>query len=156
MIEDNGLVFTNLNGQSAAFNNDIWPLKKFEVEGNMKSTPVDRMQEPGEWPVRTIPGSILLHCGGDVLKNDSAGYIAERMRVLNILIPAGVVNNERKMGVVTLLYVGWEPMIADWTLDDYPQLPMEALYPSVTEWGFTIKVFAGYMIGRGSGRLYSI
>ena len=156
MIEDNGVVFTNLNGQSALFNNGTWPLRSFEVNGNMRSSPVERMEEPGEWPTRSTPGALLLHCGGDLLENDSDAYMIERIRVLNILIPAGIVNNERKMGTLTLLFNSIEPLVGDCTLDDYPVLPMQALYPSVTEWSITFKVFAGYMIGRNSGRLYSI
>ena len=156
MIEDNGVVFTNLNGQTLALNNNTWALTSFEPEGSMKSTPVERMQEPGEWPTRSIAGALLIPCGGDLLLNDSTAYMAERIRALNILVPAGVVNSERRMGTVTLYFNGLEPMYNDCTLDDIPHLPMKALYPSVTEFLITFKVFDGYMIGRNSGRYYTI
>lgn len=156
MIEDDGVIFTNLNGQQLKLNNDIWPLKNFEVEVNMRGERIDRMEEPGEWPTRTQVGAALIHCGGDVLKNTSDDYITERMRAINILVPAGVIEQERKMGTLTLLYNNFEPLINDCTLDGYPSLPMQALYPSVTEYSITFRVFAGYMIGRNTGRKWSI
>lgn len=156
MIEDNGVKFVNLNGQTLLLNNDTWPLTSFEPEGSMKSTPVERSQESGEWPTRSIPGALLIPCGGDLIKNTSGAYIAERMRAMNILVPAGVVETERKMGTLTLSFTDFEPMYNDCTLDDIPHLPMRALYPSVTEFLITFKVFDGYMIGRNTGRFYTI
>jgi len=156
MLEDNGVQFTNLNGQTVSFNNATWPLKEFEVEGTMKANRVDRMQEPGEWPTRTIQGATLIHCGGDLLLSTASAYIAERIRVLNILVPPGVINDERPSGVLTITYTDLEPMIADVALDDYPQLPMKALYPSVTEFSITFRNFSGIFVGRNSGRFYNI
>jgi hypothetical protein len=154
MIEDNGVIFTNLNGQQLALNNDIWPLKSFEIEGSMRGQRIEKMEEPGEWPTRTQVGALLIHCGGDLLKDTSDTYIAERMRAMNILVPAGVIEQERRMGTLTVKYNNFEPLINDCTLDDYPMLPMQALYPSVTEYTMTFRIFAGYMIGISSGRKY--
>jgi hypothetical protein len=156
MIKDNGVVFTNLNGQSVSLNNDTWPLKEFTPEVDIFGEEVKRMQEPGIWPNRTVLGKMLMHCGGDLLLNDAYAYITERMRAMQILVPAGIINNERKMGTITLLYDNFEPMYNDCTLDAYPSLPMQALYPSVTEFSITFKVFDPFLIGRNTGRFYSI
>lgn len=156
MIKDNGLIFTNLNGQQWLINNDIWPLKEFTPEGSIRGNRVERMEEPGEWPTRTQVGALLIHCGGDLLEDTSGSYIVERMRVLQILIPAGVIEQERKMGTLTIKYEDFEPMYNDCTLDDYPSLPMQALYPSVTEWSVTFRIFDGFMLGQNTGRAYTL
>jgi hypothetical protein len=80
--------------------------------------------------------------------------------MMQALVPAGIVINSRKMGDISMQYTGQEAMITEpltgACLDDYPQVPMRALYPSVTEFDITFKVFRGYMIGAGSGKPYSI
>ena len=114
-----------------------------------------RMQEPGVWPHRTIPGHMLLHLTGDILQNSAAQYITDRINMLQILVPAGVVELQRKMGKIRMQYTGQEVMQNDCTLDAYPSLPMQALYPSVTEFQVTFKVFDPFMIGV-SGKRYMI
>lgn len=155
MIEDSGLVFTNLNGVSWTFNTDTCPLKEFIVEVDMVGTEIKRMQEPGIWPHRTSPGKMLMHIVADILRDTSATYIADRLTLLNTLIPAGVVELHRKMGTIKLHYVGQEWMSADCTLDAYPSMPLQALYPSVSEVDITFKTFTPYLTGV-SGRYYSI
>src|SRR5881392_2127656 len=132
MIEDNGLVFTNVNGQSITFNNDLLPLKEFIPEYEMSGVEAKRLQEPGIWPHRTVPGKLLIHTTSDILYNDSASYIAARIKIMNTLIPAGVLLKDRKLGQLKLHLVGQEWMYNDCTIDGTPSAPMQALYPSVT------------------------
>lgn len=152
------LDFTNLNGQTWHFNTDTCPLKEFIVEIDSRSEEVPRMQEHGIWPAYTYQGKMLLHLNGDILENTPEQYIASRINMLNILVPAGIVVNTRRMGTITMKYSGMaEDMYQDEvTLDAMPSLPMRALYPSVTEFDITFKIFRPYMIGKSSGRYYTI
>lgn len=152
--------WTNVLGQSYTFNTALIPLKEFVVEGEVRSEEVPRMQEHGIWPAYSYSGKMLIHINGDILCNTAAEYIQERMKMMQALVPAGIVVNSRKMGDITMQYTGMEAMrtepLTGATLDDYPQIPMRALYPSVTEFDISFKVFRGYMVGAGSGKPYSI
>jgi hypothetical protein len=149
--------FINLNGQIWHFNTDTCPLKEFTVEVDSRSEEVPRMQEHGIWPSHTYQGKMLIHINGDLLYNTPQLYIAGRLQMLNTLVPAGVVVNTRRMGTIRMQYTGQEVMYSDdVTLDAMPSVPMRALYPSVTEFDITFKVFRPYMIGAGSGRFYTI
>ena len=152
--------WTSTLGQSFTFNTALIPLKEFTVEGEIRSEEIDRMQEHGIWPAYSYSGKMLIHINGDILCNTAAEYIQQRMLMMQALVPAGVVVNTRKMGDISMQYTGMEPMITEpltgACLDSYPQIPMRALYPSVTEFDITFKVFRGYMVGAGSGKPYSI
>lgn len=155
MIEDNGLVFTNLNGQRWVANNNTWALKESNPEPSFKSTPIERSQEPGEFPTRTHPGALMLHYGGDLICDTVENYMVQYLTAVNVWVPAGIIERERKMGVISIKYYGQEWLDGDCTVDGYG-FPMQALYPTVTEFTVSFKVFAGYMIGRISGRPISL
>jgi hypothetical protein len=149
--------WTNLNGQVWQFNTDTCPLKEFTVEVANRTVAVERMQEHGEWPAYSYQGAMLIHINGDLLYNDATAYMAGRIQMLQTLCPAGVVVNTRRMGTFNITFTGQEPMYSDdVTLDALPSIPMRALYPSVTEFDITFKVFRPYLIGAGSGRFYTI
>jgi len=156
MIEDDGVVFTNLNGISWEFNNNTWALKEFDAQGSLRGTRVDRMEEPGEWPTRTLPGPLIIHTGGDLNCGTVEEYVEESMGMVNTLVPAGVIELERRMGTIAIKYYGLEWLVADCAIDDFPHLPKQALYPTVSDWSVSYRVFAGYMVGRTSGRPYSL
>jgi hypothetical protein len=149
--------FQNLNGAIWQFNTDTWPLKEFEVDGDIRSDEVARMQEHGIWEARTYLGKLLIHTTGDALFNTPEDYIAARLNMLNTLIPAGVIESARRMG---RLFIGFDGITEDFyqdcTFDGYPTLPMMALYPSVTEFQITYKLFKPYMIGVQTGKFYTI
>src|SRR5215831_7227085 len=156
MIEDNGLVFTNLNGQSWTWNNDTCPLTEFDPETEIFGTEVKRMQEPGIWPHRTILGKCLIHITFDILRDTSADFISDYLTLKNTLMPPGVVEMTRKMGVLKIQYVGQEWMQGDCALDGPLSMPFQALYPSVASGQLTFKIFRPYMTGIASGKLYSL
>jgi len=147
----------NLNGQIWSFNTDTWPLKNFEVDGDVRNEELQRMQEHGIWESRTYLGKVLIHTLGDALYNTPQDYMVGRLGMLNTLVPAGVIETARRMG---RLFIGFdgitEDFYQDYTLDGYPTLPMLALYPSVTEFQITYKLFRPFMIGVSSGKLYTI
>jgi len=150
----------SINGLSFTFNTATIPLKEFVVEGSIRTEEVPRMQEHGVWPAYSYSGPMLIHINGDILCNTAGDYISQRMQMMNALIPAGMVVRDRKMGDISLQYTGYEAMVTEpltgACLDDYPQIPMRALYPSVTEFDITFKIFRGYLIGAGSGKPYAI
>jgi hypothetical protein len=149
--------FTNNNGLTWHFNTDTCPLKEFEVDVDIRTEEVPRMQEHGLWPSYSYAGKMLLHLTGDILQATPQAYIADRIQMLKVLTPAGVVVTHRTIGKITMQYTGQETMYNDSvTLDAAPSIPMHALYPSVTEFQITFKCFKPYMIGAGSGQFYSI
>jgi len=149
--------FTNLNGQVWQFNTDTCPLKEFDVETSNRTIDVPRMQEHGSWPAYSYQGPMLIHITGDLLYNDATTYMSGRIQMLQTLVPAGVVVKDRTMGTIRITFTGQEPMYSDdVTLDALPSIPMRALYPSVTEFTITFKVFRPYLIGAGSGKFYTI
>lgn len=154
------LTWTNVQGQSFTFNTDVIPLKEFTTEVDIRTEEVERMQEHGIWPGYSYGGKLLIHINGDILCNTAAEYIVQRMNMLQCLVPAGVVVNTRKMGDISLQYTGMETMrsesLTGACLDAAPSIPMRALYPSVTEFDITFKVFRPYLLGAGSGKPYTI
>lgn len=152
--------WTNTQGISFTFNTDVIPLKEFTPETDIRSEEVSRMQEHGIWPAYSYGGKLLIHINGDILCNTAAEYIQQRMLMLQCLVPAGLVVNTRKMGDIRMQYTGMETMVTEALtgacLDAAPSIPMRALYPSVTEFDITFKVFRPYMVGAGSGKFYTI
>jgi hypothetical protein len=151
--------FVNIRGQTWQFNTADNPLKNYEVNSDIRPEGDDqeRMQEHGTWPHRTYMGKVLIHLTGDLMRDTASAYIAARMSMLDIIYPQNEIQVERKLGTLYLKYTGMgEDMKGDVTIDGGIELPIPALYPTVTEYHVTFKAFSPFFTGASSGRNYHI
>lgn len=148
--------FTNNDGQTVNFNTATMPLRHFVVSADIRRQEREKSQFPGIWPAKTYIGRCSIQMEGDLLFDDSSSYIAARLDMLRKILPyPATIVSQRKLGYLTVKYSGMsEACRNDVTIDGYPELPMEALYPSVTAYMITWIGFAPYFTGVSSGTYY--
>jgi hypothetical protein len=154
MIEDDG-IFRNLNGEEWLFNNDIWPLKKFDPVVDMRGNDRTRGESHGIYPRKTYMGRMHITMEGDLLADTPEDYIAARQEVLALILgdPLAAVTT-RKMGTLVIRYAGMtEDMETDVALESW-DMGMEAIYPSTTPFQFNWVSFTPYWTGVATGNPY--
>lgn len=140
MIEE--LIFTNLLGDSFEFNTDTTPLHEFNTEVDVRTHDQDRPQEHGIWPDYTWLGKRLYHLQGELLKDTSEQYIAERLAMIKALMPRPGSKVEKHIGTLKLWLSGEAArMVANCTLDGWPELPMVAGAPARGAYAVNFKSF---------------
>lgn len=139
--------FVNTDGTVLTFNDDDRPLKSFTTEVSMRMTEREKSQQHGIYPSNTYMGKRMFHCEGDLFAPDSGTYIQRRLDMIQALMPrphAGFAH----AGTLEMLFTGMsETLIADCTIDGYPELPMLGGHASRSEYLINFKSFDPRMYG---------
>lgn len=87
LVDDDGFLFVNANGDALALNDFIYPFTKgLDIELNdERSETRPKPQDHGQWPTYQYHGGMEITAEGDMFGDDSAGYIASRKFMMEIL-----------------------------------------------------------------------
>lgn len=146
------------NAETAAtysLNSDVAPLKDFDVTVNERTnTDRTKAESHGVNPTFSYRGGMTIHCEGDLFKDTSADYVAERKLLVAALFgdPNSVpVPTQRKLGT---LAVGFEGETEDWLADCIVlefSGPVQALYPAFTNYLVSFFSWNPWFVGSVSG-----
>ena len=148
--------FVNIQNQTWHFNTDTCPLTSFVVDGSTRMTDRPRMQQHGDWEGFNYLDHDLLHIEGDILRDTTEAYIADRLAIMDIICPPPGRQNTRRWGKINLKYYGQEMMTANCTGDSRPSMPLQGLYPTVGPFQISFKIFDPFWTGVISGNRYLI
>jgi len=129
MIES--MTWTNIrNGQSVVMNANDTPFETFSTEVVWRQEQTENPQEHGVDLGYPYLGERMFHAEGEILKQDSAGYMTLRRNLVRSMIPSPRYGN-KVVGTLQILFTGMsEAVKAECSLDGFPELPMEALGPA--------------------------
>jgi hypothetical protein len=151
MIEK--LNFKNLRGETWQFNTDTCPLHDFDIETPTEITHRRKMQEHGEWPGFAYGAASVLRIEGDIVRDTTEAYVADRLAINRIIIPPVGRQRTRPWGDLYLRMYGMtEDVTARASCDGFPAMPLHALYPTVGPLMVAFLIFDPYWTGVGSGR----
>lgn len=155
MIEK--LNFVNMRNQTLQMNTATMPLENFHADGETRATDRPKMQTHGSWKGFAYLGFVVWHAEGHLLADTTEDYITARLNIMDILIPPPGKQRDRKWGTLYVRYTGMtEDLKNDCYHEGYPELPMEALFPSVTPFMFSFHCFDPFWTGVGTGRRITI
>jgi len=145
--------FTNLRSQSLSFNTDNLPLHDYHIDGETRGADRPHMQDHGDWQSYGYMGPVTVHLEGDIVYDTTENYITARLNMLDILVPPPGRQRLRRWGTLYIKYTGQTYEFAgDCRLDGYPEIPLQALYPSVSPFQVSFHVFEPHFTEIGTGR----
>src|SRR5687768_13190175 len=125
--------FVSDEGYSLEFNDESIPFEEFRTDVNVRNEERDKMEEHGTWPSYTYLGRRLFIAEGSVIAQTSAEYMAKRLEIMRVLMPYPQ-KGRRRVGQLKILFTGFlERVVADCTIDAYPEIPLKALFPAASE-----------------------
>lgn len=145
MIES--FIVNNLLGDSVVFNDDIRPINNMAMEVDLRANDRVKAQQHGIWQGNTYLGKRIIHIEGDLTTPDSATYISERRRTMKVLLPHSRLSS-KICGTAIMRFTGMiEDVQGDFTLDSYPEMPIEGLSPARTAYQINFKFFDPRLYG---------
>lgn len=131
MIQSLFIFNYSLPNESLELNGDDFPLHVWSTEVDVRNSDDVKTGENGISSGNTWYGKRTFHMEGDILASNSAEYITKRRHLLRILTPKSHLGPNTPFGVMDITFDGMsEKVQAEFTLDSYPEIPMEALSPS--------------------------
>lgn len=150
MIEK--LDFVNYRSRRWQFNTVDCPLHDFSISGDIKGGDREHMMDHGDWESFSYLGPTTVHIEGDLQYGTTEEYIEKRLLMLSIIIPPPGRQRIRSWGELQLQYTGQPLMVNTVKLEGYPEIPMQALYPSVTPFMISFKCFNPFWVVSGTGQ----
>jgi hypothetical protein len=148
MIDSITLYNYGLPGESLPMNETIYPVNSFTTEVDTRYSERVRPTEHGIWVGNTFFGKRLFHIEGDIMANDSSGYNAARRELLRMLTPKSHMLPLQPLGYMEIQFTGVpELLTCDFTIDSYPEIPMEGLSPARGRYQVNLKCFDPRMYG---------
>lgn len=124
-------------------NDDLkYPLHTFNTEVDIRTTEEAKSGEHGIWVGNTWYGKRTWHFEGNILANSAAEYLQRRRHMLKILTPKSHLSPRQPMGVINFRFEGIaETLQAEFTLDGYPEIPLEAISPVASPFMLNLKSY---------------
>ena len=134
------LVFTNVDGYTLSLNNDMdYPFNEWTTEVDTRSPERNRSQQHGMWPAYTFLGKRLFHGRGAILADTSAEYWQKRLNFIHVFMPRPHLGF-KVSGTLAVQYTGIsEVLTCECALDGWPEIPLAALSPTVSEFQINLK-----------------
>lgn len=145
-----GLVLYNyaLPGESLELNNEVYPVDNFTTEVDTRFNEQVKPSEHGIWIRNTFYGKRTFHIEGAILGNDAGEYIDLRRAMLRILTPKSHLMPRQAMGKMDIWFTDMaEQLTCDYTIESYPEIPMEALAPAISRFQLNLKCFDPRLYG---------
>jgi hypothetical protein len=143
----------NLPNQQLELNDMLYPINNFTTEVDVRFNEQVKPSEHGIWIRNTFYGKRLFHMEGEILADSSGEYIEARRALLSILTPRSRKNPRTPVGWMDIWFTGMpEKVTTDFTVESYPELPMEALAPSVGRFQLNLKSFDPRLYGEESNQ----
>jgi hypothetical protein len=140
--------FTNIDGSVLIMNTDTdYPFEEFLTEVEGRSADKNKSQQHGQWPTFTYLGKRLFHANGAILADNPAEYWEKRLAFIRAFMPHPHLN-ETVCGTLTIQYAGiLEELECDCTIDGWPEIPLQGLSPSLSEYQLNLKAFDPKLYG---------
>ena len=143
-------------------NNHLYPLSEFNIVTNIDTHDAKKMAAGGQWPTFHYPDAMTISATGRILgvgaTNDAraANYFAQRLALLDAVLPPVGLQTSRKHGVLRVRFDGMtEDADADVVCTSI-SAPLTALFPANTEFMITWKGFEPFFTGVGSATKYQL
>lgn len=144
------LVFTNPQGFSVTLNDLTYPLKKFTWPPVLEGSSIPKGQHAGQWDNYKHVRKMDIECEGTILTGDTTAYWVARRALMKAILPSPI-STSRIHGTFVLNLDGDSTTyIAEVNLMQ-ASLPLEALFPTVTEFMFTWECNKGYWRNQATG-----
>lgn len=129
--------------ESLVLNENIYPLHSFTTEVETRFSEDQKPSSHGIWLGNTWYGKRTIHMEGDILAQNSADYISRRRHMLRVLTPKSHLFSRQALGVLNARFTGMggTALQSEFTLESYPEIPIEALSPSRTTFQLNLKCF---------------
>lgn len=156
MIDD--MYFQNHAGQLMHWNenptgNGYFAVEELHFQPDIRTTERPRMQGQGLWPATTYFGKMVIDIQGHILADSPTHANNYRFQVLQLLMPPRVgMVFDRTIGNFYIKFTGQgEYFYTECGLEAAPDIPSQALYPSVIACHIQLKSFLPFMYGVSSG-----
>lgn len=141
-------------GSTLVLNDLVYPLHMFEPESAVDTHEFKKMQAHGEWPSFHYLGAMTVVSEGKIIGNGatdalrSADYVAKRLAFMDALLPPTTTPlTARKHGFLRLQLDGMtEAANADAVVVSL-RAPMAALYPAISDFFVTWKMWDPWFVG---------
>jgi len=143
-----------VSGSSITLNDLNYPLSSFEPEVDREDKQYKKWVAHGEWPSFSYAGAMRIPAEGRILAtgaDDTAratDYVTKRLALCDAFLPSATTPlTSRPHGYLRIkLYGMAEAADADGHIISF-RAPMQALYPSNSEFFVTFKLFTPYFTG---------
>lgn len=153
----NAAKFVNLRNQTLDLNTDTLPLHDYHIDGETRSTDRPHMQDHGSWKSFSYMGPVTVHMEGDIVYGTTADYITARLNMLDILLPPPGRQRYRYWGTLYIKYEGQTNFFTSKCRHEgYPEIPLQALYPSVSPFMLSFYCFEPHFTEEGTGARVAI
>lgn len=149
MIDSMVLYNYSLPGESLEINNDIYPADNITTEVDVRYNERVRPTTHGIWIGNTFYGKRVWHIEGNILAQDSIDYNDRRRNLLRMLTPKSHLQPRQPMGYMKVWFTGFpDALTCDYTIEGYPEIPLEALSPARSRYQINLKCFDPRLYGK--------
>lgn len=146
-ISANGINSVLLNESDAT----SYPVYKFEWNYATDGADIPKGQTYGQWPTRKFVRKMPITCEGDIIGTTSAAYWTARKALLAAIVPNPTSTFTNHGRLYMTLEGDGSTYYADVSLVGF-QVPMEANYPTMSQFQFQWEANFGYWINLSTGQ----
>jgi hypothetical protein len=139
--------FVNANGQTCNFNDNELPFNSFTTSVDWRFTERDKAMQHGIWQGPSYLGKRLFTVEGELLESSAGAYWVKRQQFISSILPRPHLGYQT-VGTLYLTFDGInEELSCQCTLDGWPEMPLQALYPSSSKYQINWKAFDPRLYG---------
>jgi hypothetical protein len=140
-------------GSPIEINTDSYPLSECDIFTNFDSKTFRKLAAPGEWPSFAYPGALTINVVGKILGTGvtpTEDYWDKRLALMDATLPPIQTLTSRQHGVIRVRMDGWSEDADTPVVVMSTSLPMQALYPAISDFRISWKGFVPYFTGASS------